>query len=290
MNKTVRTIVAAIMLFTLWASPVGAGGGSDKEKVKPEVVVAKHMDAVGTAEARAAAGTRVITGTAVVTFRQGGKGQLQGSARLVSESQKSLISMAFNSIDYPHEKLGFDGSKFTVSQVRPGVRTILGRYLLTNEWVFKEGLLGGALSTAWPLVDLAARNAKVQYDGIKKVNNRQLHQLKYSPNNGTSLKATLFFDPETFQHVRSQYQQTLDPTVAAGRPGESVSQEETKVNIVEEFSDFKAEAGLNLPHTYKLTLEIVGPSGSLLYDWVLTFQRFIFTEPIDAREFNVDLQ
>ncbi|HJQ71240.1 MAG TPA: hypothetical protein VKA70_19845 [Blastocatellia bacterium] len=290
MNKTVRTISAAIIIFALSASSAVALARSDKEKLKPEEVIAKHLEALGAAEARAAAGNRVITGTAVVTFRQGGKGQLQGSARVVSESQKSLISMAFDSIDYPHEKLGFDGTKFTVSQVRPGVRTILGRYLLTNEWVFKEGLIGGALSSAWPLADIAAKNAKVQYDGIKKVNNRQLHQLKYSPKKGTSLKATIFFDPETFQHVRSQYQQTLDPTVAAGRPGESVGQEETKVNIVEEFSDFKAEAGLNLPHTYKLTLEIVGPSGSLLYEWVLTFQKFSFTEPIDAKEFNVDLQ
>ena len=278
------------MALAISASPAAAHNPSDKEKPKPEEVVAKHLEALGTAEARALANQRVITGTAVVTFRQGGRGQLQGDARLVSEGEKSLISMVFGSIDYPHERLGFDGAKLTASQVRPGVRTILGRYLLTNEWVFKEGLMGGALSSAWPLANLAAKNAKVQYDGLKKVNNRQLHQLKYSPKKGSSLRVSLFFDPETFQHVRTLYQQTLDPNVAANRPGESIRQEETKINIVEEFSDFKAEAGLNLPHTYKLTLEIIGPSASVLYDWVLTFQRFTFSEPIDAKQFNVDLQ
>ena len=278
----------AFMAFVMGASPLLARAGSDKEKMKPEEIIAKHLESLGTPEARAAATQRVITGTAVVTFRQGGKGQLQGSARLVSEREKSLISMVFGSIDYPAEKLGFDGAKFTVSQVRPGVRTILGRYILTNDWVFKEGIMGGTLSSAWPLADLAARNAKVQYEGIKKINNRQMHQLKYTPRKGTGLKASLFFDPETFQHVRTQYQQTLDPNVAANRPGESVGQEETKINIVEEFSDFKAEAGLMLPHAYKLTLEIIGPSGGVLYDWVLTFDKFIFSDPIDAKEFNAD--
>lgn len=290
MNKTIRKVSTAIMALAISASSAAAHGPSDKEKMKPEEVVAKHLEALGTSEARALANQRVIMGTAVVTFRQGGRGQIQGDARLVSEGEKSLISMAFGSIDYPHERLGFDGAKLTASQVRPGVRTILGRYLLTNEWVFKEGLMGGALSSAWPLANLAAKNAKVQYDGLKKVNNRQLHQLKYSPKKGSSLRVSLFFDPETFQHVRTLYQQTLDPNVAANRPGESIRQEETKINIVEEFSDFKAEAGLNLPHTYKLTLEIIGPSASVLYDWVLTFQRFTFSEPIDAKQFNVDLQ
>ncbi|HEX5733281.1 MAG TPA: hypothetical protein VF131_10645 [Blastocatellia bacterium] len=290
MNKVIRKLSTAIMALAISASSTAAHNPSDKEKMKPEEVVAKHLEAVGTQEARSLANQRVITGTAVVTFRQGGKGQLQGDARLVSEGEKSLISMTFSSIDYPHEKLGFDGTKLTVSQVRPGVRTILGRYLLTNEWVFKEGLMGGALSSAWPLANLAAKNAKLQHDGIKKVNNRQLHQLKYSPKKGSSLKVNLFFDPETFQHVRTHYQQTLDPNVAASRPGDSVGQEETRVNIIEEFSDFKAESGLNLPHTYKLTLEIIGPSGSVLYDWVLSFQRFAFTEPVDAKEFNVDLR
>jgi hypothetical protein len=198
--------------------------------------------------------------------------------------------MTFGSIDYPHEKLAFDGTKFTVTQVRPGVRTILGRYLLTNEWVFKEGLIGGVLSSAWPLANLAARNAKVQYDGLKKISNRQMHQLKYTPKKGSSIKVNLFFDPETFQHIRTQYQQTLDAAVAEGRPGDSIRQEETRINITEEFADFKAEAGLNLPHSYKLTLEIIGPSGGVLYDWVLSFDKFVFTEPIDAKEFNVDLQ
>lgn len=278
------------MIFVMTAGSPLAYTRSDREKMKPEELIAKHLESLGAPDKRAAANQRVITGTAVVTFRQGGRGQLQGNARLVSEREKSLISMVFGNLDYPHEKLGFDGSKFTTSQARPGVRTILGRYLTTNDWVFREGLMGGTLSSAWPLADLTARNAKVQYDGIKKINNREMHQLKYIPRKGSTLKVNLFFDPETFQHIRTQYQQILDPTVASNKPGESIRQEETKVYITEEFGDFKEEAGLNLPHTYKLILQIIGPSASMLYDWVLTFEKFSFSDPIDAKEFNADLQ
>lgn len=276
---------ATAMLFFI-ASPIHTGLA--KDKMKPEEIVAKHLQSLGSAEALDPARSRVITGTVKVTLRAGGHGQLSGSARFVSQNPKSLISMFFGALDYPYEKIAFDGSKLTVSQVSPGVRTIIGRYLLTNEELSKEGLFGGALSTAWPLLDLSKKNLKIQYDGLKNVDNRQVHQLKCRARN-SGIGINLLFDPETFQHVGTQYRQTLSSTVAANRPGESVAQDETRISITEAFSDFRAEGGLSLPHRYNLKLEIIAPQGSMYYEWSIELAKFAFGEPIGADEFNADV-
>lgn len=267
------------------SSPMDFGLAS--EKMRPEEIVAKHLQSLGAPEALDPARSRLITGTATVTLKAGGHGQLSGSAKLVSHGQKSLIGMVFGALDYPNEMIGFDGNKLTVSQVRPGVRTIMGRYLLTNEDLFKQGLLGGALSTAWPLLDLSKRIIKLQYDGIKRVGNRQVHQLKCRARN-SDIGINLLFDPETFQHVGSVYRQTLNPTVASNKPGESVDRDDTRITITESFADFRAEGGLSLPHRYQLILEIIGSSSSILYEWSIELVKFVFGEPIGAHEFDAD--
>ena len=284
-----KAISAAVtFVFMLSTGISRATTPADKDKMKPEELIAKHLESIGPAEARAAAASRVVTGTVVVNFRQGGHGQAQGKAVFASQGAKNLMALVFGLVEYPHEKIGYDGQRVTISQIRPGVRTVLGRFLSTSDLAFKEGLAAGTLSSAWPLLDMSSRSAKLQYDGLKKVDKRQLHALKYSPPKSSGMKVVLFFDPETFQHARTEYHQTLDSSVAANKPGESVAQEETRVDIVEEFSDFKPESKLVLPHGYKLQLEIKGPSGAVLYDWVVTLTGFEFGQLINDKEFNVE--
>src|SRR5438309_8392384 len=220
--RTRKLLLASpILAFTLSATTPPVTALADKEKMKPEELVAKHLESIGLAEARAAARSRIITGTAVASFRMGGHGQAQGKALLASQGPKSLITMVFGLVDYPHEKIAYDGQKVTVGQVRPGVRTLLGRFLAANGLAFSEGLAGGTLSAAWPLLDLTSRNAKLQYEGLKKIGKRELHALKYSAPKSSDLKVTLFFEHETFQHVRTEYHQTIESPIAANKPGES---------------------------------------------------------------------
>lgn len=291
MNKysfSILTFVIAFLLITTSIKPSSIYAVPDNQKMKPEELVSKHLQSLGSQESLDPARSRIITGKAKVTLKTGGHGQMEGEARLVSQNEKSLVSMMFRDLEYPHEKMGFDGKKLRVSQIKPGVRTIMGRYLLTNEILFKEGLFGGVLSTSWPLMDLSKRNPKLQYDGLRKVDKRQLHQMKYSAKSGSDVKVNLFFDPETFRHVMTKYQQTLNPGGASNRPGESAGQDETRIFITEEFLEFNPEGGLSLPHLYKLKLEIIGPGSSVFYDWSVVLTGFTFGESIGANEFNVD--
>ena len=100
----------------------------------------------------------------------------------------------------------------SASQFKPGLRTSLAQFFLTNDVLFKEGIVGGILSSSWPLLNLKDKNPKLEYAGLKKVGGKQMHALKYTARKGSDLKILLFFDAETFQHLRSEYERTIYTT------------------------------------------------------------------------------
>jgi hypothetical protein len=257
------------------------------QKLKAEEIIAKHVEAIGGAETLQSITSRISSGSAMVTFKEPGTGQLGGRAVLASESGKNVMAMVFdNATNYPHEKVGFDGSDVSGSYVRPGVRSTLGDFLLTHKAIIKQGIWGGTLSQSWALLDPARNKVKVESSGTKKINNRLMHQLKLYPS-GSDLKISVFFDAETFQHVRTEYERSIAGQMGA-TPESSASQSETRYKLSEDFSDFKKEGGLMLPHAYKIHLEILGRSGSFKADWEMALSDFQFNQRIDPTSFDVD--
>jgi hypothetical protein len=245
--------------------------------------VAKHLDSIGPPEARAQAGGMQIKGTSLLSVRQGGRGQIEGQTLMASQGIKNMIDMTFASSEYPQELLKFDGKEFTASQFRPGMRTSLAQFFMTNDVLFKEGLFGGVLSASWPLLNLSDKNPKLEYAGLKKVGGKQLHALKYTPRKGSDLKITLFFDAETFQHIRTEYERTIYPTdqqriPATGQVSAPSTQRSSnaRINAFEEFSEFRSESGLNLPHIYKFELSIQSEVRPALIDWTFNLTDFNF--------------
>jgi hypothetical protein len=256
------------------------------DNITTETLIARHLDSIGSAEARATVKSRIATGTIVSTIRLGGAGQLSGRAVLASTGNKSLIGMTFNDIKYSNENMAFDGKTVTVGQFTPGTRSPLGQFLLSFDMVFKQGLLCGTLSSAWPLLDLRVTNPKLKYAGIKKINNQQVCVLNYYPRDSSFLGITLFFDSETFQHVRTEYEKVVNAGMVTQNEATSREQE-TRYKMTEDFFDFKKEGGLSLPHGYKIQLSISNQRGSLLQDWAFTLTQFGFNEVLDDKQFNV---
>lgn len=264
------------------------------DKLKPEDLVAKHLESIGTAEARARVNGTKIKGSCSVAVRLCGEGQIEGEVLMASTDAANLINMNFEIATYSQEALRFDGKKFATSQIRPGSRTCLAQFFLENEILFKEGLVGGVLSESWSLLNLAERNPKLEYSGLKKIGDKQLHALKYNPRKGSDVKIVLYFDPQTFRHVRSDYARTVYASeqrrIAGGGSGLPPAQNQqaspTRIEAYEEFADFKDESGLNLPHTYKFHLSIQSEVRPAVVDWVFTLNDFSFTSPLDAVEFT----
>jgi len=278
---SVSMFVAPLVALCLVSLPSFA-----TDKMKPEDLVAKHLESIGTASARASVVTRIIAGTSQVIFRTPPPGQAVGRAVLASQGLKSLVGMSFPSPVYPREELGFNGNSFIAAYVTPGVRSSLGGFLMTNDLIFKQGLMGGTLSSAWPLLDLNARSPQLEYAGTRRIDDRTLHELKYQPRGGSELQIRLFFDQENFRHVRTEYERVIAASTGT-RAYANVQEREIRYKMVEEFSDFRKEDELTLPHTYKIKLAVDSQNGSFLAEWVMTLTQFSFNQKIDPTSFSI---
>jgi len=258
------------------------------QKLKAEEIIAKHLEALGGAETLQSVTTRIAGGSVIATFRNPATAQLSGRAALASDGPKNVMAMIFeNQPNYPQEKIGFDGHDVSGSYVRPGIRSSLGDFLLAHRMIIKTGIWGGSLSQAWPLLDLTKSKMKVEAGGTKKIGDRLTQQLKLYPS-GTDLKITVFFDAETFQHVRTEYTRQIAAQMGSNPETSATQGQTTNYKLVEDFSDFKKEGGLTLPHSYKISLEIGGRQGTFIADWAMTLSDFQFNQRIDPSLFDVD--
>lgn len=269
----------------LFAALLGGASEAAAQKMKAEDVVAKHLEALGNAEARSPSRSRVAGGSIDFTIRSGRGRRAAGKSLLISEGDKVLLNAVFESADYPFEKMGFDGKKATVRQFLPGQHSPIGDFILSNEVILKEGLLGGSLSAAWPLLHLSERNPKLEYNGTEKIEGRTAHKLRYSPRKGSDIKITLYFDGETFHHVRTKYERVIAATMG-DRPGASAGRIDTRYQIIEDFSDFRDEKGLMLPHVHNVQFSVSSQNNPLTMDWKFTLTQFDFDQAIDAKEFD----
>jgi hypothetical protein len=278
---------SSILLSVCLTLLPGASAQSPKtDKIKPEDLVAKHLDSIGTARSRAAVTTRIISGTSQVIIRTTPPGQAVGKAVLASEGVKSLFGLSFPSPVYPREQLGFDGNNFMAAFSTPGVRSGLGNFLMMHNIIFKQGLMCGTLSSAWPLLDLESHHAQIDYVGTKKVDDRALYELKYLPRANSDLKVTLFFEQGTFRHVRTEYERTVSAPMGKVEYT-NVQERDARYKMVEEFSLFKPEGGLMLPHLYTIKLSIDTVNGTYVAEWTIKLTQFEFNQKIDQSVFNV---
>jgi len=288
-RRGVRASLAGLLaLVAVVAAATPARRAQAADKLKPEEIVAKHLEAVGAPLTRESITSRIISGTVVASFRVPATGQVPGRAVLFSRGENVAVGMVFDGVpNYPHDKFGFDGKDVSASFIRPGARSTLGEFLLTNKSAVRQGLIGGALSQAWPLWDLESKKPKLESGGTKKVGDRPAHVVKYLPRGGSDLNVSLYFDAETFQHVRTEYTRTLAAQMGSN-PEASARQIESRYRMVEDFSDFRKEGGLTLPHRYKLALEITLPGGSYRMDWEMALTAFAYNQKIDPQAFDVD--
>jgi hypothetical protein len=292
----------ALLLAVVLCSTAGASL-SPEDKLKPEELVTKHLASIGSPDVLANAKSVVAIGDAKAISRSAAVKDVVGVSQIASAGDKVLLAMVFNSTSYPFEKVAFNGDKMTIALwTTSGQRSDLGDFLMSQQTIFKEGLIGGVLSSAWPLRNMADRGAKLSYAGTKKIENRLLHELKYTPRKGGGdLKISLFFDAETFRHVRSEYSYQVSARMGArpssgpmASPGslggvnatDAGSQTLNRYKLIEEFSDFQTVNNLTLPRTYHLRLTIDTQRSKLL-EWVMNFKQFALNEPIEATAFNL---
>lgn len=281
------TCALSVTLLSLTTSMPSATLPADK--MRAEEVVAKHLESIGAAEERSSTHSRIVVGTSRWAFNaRNGISSSDGRVVLGSIDHRVVYAMAFPAPNYPSEKFGFDGKKVTVGYLKPGVRSTLESFVLIHDNIFKEGLMGGTLTSAWPLLNLSERKAKLNYTGTEKIGGQLAHKLEYLPSKGSDLEVTLYFDATTFQHVRTQYERVVGAKLSTGGIDAQTSQRAARYKMTEDFSDYKQEGKLNLPHTYKLELAIENTNGTSIHKWEMNLNQFMFNQAIDEKGFDVE--
>jgi hypothetical protein len=305
MFGSIVLLLFALLIFCPFSPIRFETAAAQDKKLTVEELISRHLESIGNAEARSKVTSRVASGSVTLNLRVGGAGNLKGTAMMVTENPKLRFGMQFSTVDYTGEDMAFDGNKTSTGFLPQGRRSGLSAFLNSQNLPLRDGLIGGALSTAWPLLRMDQSQPKLDYRGLKKVDGRQLHEVGYRPRRGsTDLKVLLWFEPETFRHVRTRYSYEVGATIGTREaPNQNT---ESYYSLTEEFSDFRTVDGLMLPHQYKLQLSIQGNSPgsvtsagpdfqgsrggppSALYDWAFTVTGISHKEKFDAQIFKIN--
>ncbi|HWR37505.1 MAG TPA: hypothetical protein VN622_16705 [Clostridia bacterium] len=255
-----------------------------------EDLVARHLESIGSAKQRSDAKSRTAEGRAKVDSILAASTHLEGQAAMFSSGRKSKTVIRFGARDYPGEQFVFDGSTIKVALTGVNTRSSLGDFVNREQALLKEGLLGGSLFTSWALLDLPGRKAQLRYEGLKKVDGRELHRLDYIPKKSGDASIHLYFEQDTFRHVKTEYLLRVDAPMGrasiAGRESlasrQTVHTEATKFRLEEWFDDFRQIDALTLPVHWRLRMTIE-PAATAMLEWDIKLAQIATNPPVDEK-------
>jgi hypothetical protein len=288
----------------------------------PEEIMAAHLKSIGNPEVLAGIKSLAMSGKTSVQFIQGGTGTMAGQSMVVSSRSSLGIIMKYGGVEYPGEYFAFDGTDVTIGTISPGQRSPLGDFIFRYNGLMKEGLLGGVWSLGWPLLDIEKRKPSLKYNRVK-VDGRELHEIDYNPKGGmNAIKVKLFFEPDTFRHVRTEYilrvrgEQALQAgkvvtrgatdsqTIMNGGESGGVTRsagvldqiDDSHYVLVEKFDNFREvkfkeakgeEVGiLTLPHSYSLEYSVEGQGSTFLAQWNIVADQWMLNGNINPSFFK----
>ncbi|HSK70167.1 MAG TPA: hypothetical protein VK892_00625 [Pyrinomonadaceae bacterium] len=257
------------------------------DELKPEEIIAKHLDSIGSKEKRAAVKNRMAVAKSEFISKVP-YGKLGGKALIVSDAGNLFFVSSFNSQNYPFEKIGLFDKKVTIPFIGSGKRSPLGSFLQENNKIISEKLLTGSISNSWAFLDSGTLKAKIDAAGTKKIDGRETFVLNYIPKGVSSsdFSIKLYFDAQTFQHLRTEYQQQLHArNYSIGVLGAN-SESGTRNLLIEDFRDFKNVDGLTLPHSYKLYLLLDGQDTTYEFEWNLEIAQYLLNQKLESNFFS----
>jgi hypothetical protein len=283
-SRKVAIVLIVLMIGTTSTFRANAGDTI----VKPEELLGRHLDAIGSSDARSAAKTRAVQGIATYRLVVGGGGRANGKTGIVSEGHKLRFMMKFPLGDYRGEDVVFNGKAIGMAFSNSNQsKSPFSYFLSAQDAIIKEGLLGGVLSTGWPLLDLVDRRARLTVEGLKRVDGKKVYQVRYLPSKQADVQILLYFDAETFRHVESVYSIAIGNNVGADIT-KSAGLMPERSSLEERFSDFQSVDGLILPTHWNIQFTRELPDGSTtISEWDLKENQIRNNIGLDPRNFEV---
>ncbi len=282
MSKAVCILYFVVAIVTLRFPVTG-------QELTSEQVLEKHLESVGKQAKREGLKTLFAAGLSEFESKspviKGG-----GKAVVVSDANNLYFAMSLNSREYPFEKIGAFGSKISLPFINAGNRSLLGSFLNGHPKILTDSLFCGAMSLRWIFGVAEKRKLKMRSGGVKKIEGQSVHVLEVlsTTSGAEDFKIRLYFDMENFRHVRSEYRRT----VQAGRIifGQQNQQSDSRLDLTEEFSDFKSVDGLTLPHAYKVTFSSNSNSAQYESSWGIKISTYYFNQKLAPGFFTFDVK
>lgn len=257
-SLTKSVLLVGLMLAT-FSSLIG-------QDLKPTEILEKHIAALGGRAKLAELKNRIAAGASEFESKLPSK-RTHGKALIASDKENLMFVASFASKEYPMEKIGFFKNDVSLPWVTAGTRSPLGAYLADHEKVLSDGLFTGAISSNWALLDLEKRGARLNSVGMRKVDGRTVHVLEYLGKGigSQEFRVRLFFDAETFSHVRTEYRREISSSQDTW--GQLGRQAGVRLALTEIFGDFRTVDGYTFPYDYRATYRTESNSGTYEYSW-----------------------
>ena len=297
MKRNIVFLLIACCILTVQIPGVCASNPS------PEQLIAEHVKSIGDPAVISQIKSIVFTGNATINFIIGALGlpNQRGTFTIVSQGPQFGILMRFpDTLTYPGEHFAYDGKTVTVANYAVGSKTPIAEFIHRYNKIMKNGMLGGIISNAWPLLDIKNQKASMKVSKTK-LGGADVYELEYRPKDyHGDMKIRMYFDQETYRHLCTEYKvRTKDDTTLLGayvRPGDisvSATNSETYYTLVESFGDFRKIGDLTVPHNYALDFSIshigASVSGGFAARWTMDALEVMSNMPdIDQRFFNTE--
>lgn len=258
------------------------------QDLKPDDVIAKHLESMGSKEARESLTTLMALGTSEFESRiplvKGG-----GKAIVVSNPANFFFIISLNSKEYPFEKIGHFDGKTQLPFISAGNRSLLGTFLKEHDKILSSGLFGGGMSLRWVFSDAGRNNARFKAGGTKNIDGKKLLALDcfLSGSGSDDFKVRLYFD-DTFRHVRTEYKREV--VRGQGTFGQANQQANARVELTETFGDFRTVAGITLPYTYRVVFSSNSNTTMNENMWGINVTEYYYNQKLQPDFFTFDLK
>jgi hypothetical protein len=281
-------VISCIVFAVLAHFAAMQSGSVFAQNLTSDQIFEKHLESIGSKEKRGTLNTLIAAGLGEFESR---RPQMKGGGKavVVSDPTNLYYMMSLNSNDYPFEKVGMFGNKISLPFISAGTRSLLGSFLNEHPKVLSDSLFCGSMSLRW-ITDVAGnRKTKMKSAGLKKVDGRQLRVVDVQSTKGPDdFKIRLYFDAENYRHVRSEYRREIQvERIVFGQQNQQAS---SRLDLTEEFSDFKEVEGLTLPYHYKVTFASNSNAQMHENSWSIKVVSYYINPKLAADFFTFDVK
>ena len=248
-------LVIAVAAICVAGSPAWAA-----DEVELSKLVEEHRDNFAPDPVLKMLESRTIEGLGAMKILDGGTGLVQGTAKVYSDASEFVLQFEFKSTSYPRDGVTVKGEEVIPEQISAGDYGYLADFLYNNRTLARSDLIGSVLSAEWPFLKEELPEG-FEYEGIEKIDGKELHEIKFEVS--PYINSFLYFDPETFRHVRSVHR---------------VAPANGDVVLTEEFMDFQRVENMELPTLWAMVLEY-RPTGKRTVRWELGLRRVAHNMP-----------